>query len=1049
MKARRRPLLNQRSPLLPLVLIIVPTFACTATPSDSVGASGSALFTNGDFESGAAGSAPPSWTVSTFLNPGVSYPPAQRTDLNLSAGGDARTILLSTNAGAESQVDPTLGPTASIRWPRFGNQVALVNNQRNNRNANSLKQTMSLSAADVDSTDGKVHIRFVVAPVLQNPNHALQEQPYYWVELTNLTTGTTVYRDYSPSAQPGVPWKTNADGSVYYLDWQLVDITSRAGATIAAGDQVQLEVIASGCSLGGHWGQVYVDGVGPTVPGLFVSGSAPTATLAGGNLTYALTYTNGGSGAAGGVQVSFTMPPATTFSSISAPGLTCTTPAVGSPGKVSCAVTGTLAPGASGSFTVQVKVDAATAYDSTIVAGNYDIVGFGTSPLLGNKLLTKVGCGNDSQCGSGSWCKVSTAACMPTVANGLPLPIDPPHVAPALNGMCTAAVGSLVCTSAVCDTTDNLCGYAVGGPCTAGNAATVCRSTTCSAGGTCMTVGGCNVDEDCSNGTWCTVATHSCTARLPNGAAIPMDPPHRGPVLDGSCSPQVGLLVCASGVCDPTDDKCGYANGAGPCTAATAAATCRSGLCSLAGRCIPLGGCGADGDCAGASEWCNISAAACTTKLGNGAPMPTDVGHGTAPKLDGTCIPAAAALVCLAATCEPGDGRCGLANGTSCRAAGECRSDTCFAGDGKCGKPVSQPCSASSECRSNDCTADAVCDGDTDGDGVSDRTEVRLGTDPTRKDSDDDGVADNVELSAGGSGVGPFTNVDTDADGLIDALDSDDDGDTVPTKDELGTGGGTNPMDTDLDGKRDYLDDDDDGDTLPTRDELGGAADRARDSDGDGKKDYLDDDDDDDAVPTKGELGAAPGPRHQDTDNDGTEDYLDTDDDGDSLLTRDELGARGPAAPADSDHDGKVDYLDPDDDNDGILTRKEIADTRAAGRTDDVDGDKSANWLDTDSDGDNVPDRDETSDVGNNGIPDYLEVSSTLPPPAPGAPPCPVAPPTASSDADAEGSIEGGACSATSGSGSGSATEGGAGAALTLFGLLAATLVRRRRQGLA
>ena len=71
--------------------------------------------------------------------------------------------------------------------------------------------------------------------------------------------------------------------------------------------------------------------------------------------------------------------------------------------------------------------------------------------------------------------------CVPKVANGQPVPSDPAHSNPTLGGTCTAAAAALTCTSGVCDTKDNLCGYASGdGPCTMGNGGTVCRSGMCS-----------------------------------------------------------------------------------------------------------------------------------------------------------------------------------------------------------------------------------------------------------------------------------------------------------------------------------------------------------------------------------------------------------------------------------------------------------------------------------------------------------------------------------------------------------------------------------------
>jgi gliding motility-associated-like protein len=60
-----------------------------------------------------------------------------------------------------------------------------------------------------------------------------------------------------------------------------------------------------------------------------------------------------------------------------------------------------------------------------------------------------------------------------------------------------------------------------------------------------------------------------------------------------------------------------------------------------------------------------------------------------------------------------------------------------------------------------------TCTRDSDGDGIIDRDEVTLGLDPNNPDTDADGINDGVE-------VGPDVNnpIDTDSDGIIDALDS-------------------------------------------------------------------------------------------------------------------------------------------------------------------------------------------------------------------------------------------------------------------------------------
>jgi hypothetical protein len=167
---------------------------------------------------------------------------------------------------------------------------------------------------------------------------------------------------------------------------------------------------------------------------------------------------------------------------------------------------------------------------------------------------------------------------------------------------------------------------------------------------------------------------------------------------------------------------------------------------------------------------------------------------------------------------------------------------------------------------------DDDCDGevdfyDPDGDGLSDETEARLGTDPADPDSDGDGLLDGAEVA---DGIAP----DTDADGDIDPLDADDDGDRLTTRAESGEPGAGEPAD---------------------------------DIDNDGFPDHLDLDTDADGVPD-GEDGFI------DTDRDGFDNVEDPDDDGDLLVTALENAL---SVNRDADGDGIANYLDPDSDNDG------------------------------------------------------------------------------------------------------------------------------------
>ncbi len=676
--------------------------ACNAQsggPDDALGTARSAVFTNGGFETGAAGTVPAApWALTDFVNlngvtiqnpqtyAGLNLFPlgpacantAQCTGVNPQLGTTctagrcapaSKTIILNSATGPGTQPDPTLGATASLRWPRYGNQCAIVNQLGDHINANQLVQTMTVGAGDVDPTDNKVHVRFVVAPVLEDPGHAPNQQPYFFVQLTNLTQSNAVlYTNYNFSNQPGVPWQgfPVVNPTYRYTNWQLVDIAPGSPA-INMGDQVQLVLVAAGCSLGAHMGELYVDGLGATIPGLFVSGTGPAqvnpcVAPAADPITYTLTYKNGSAAAETGVVITFNTPPNTTFQSLTPPaGAVCVNPGVGNAGAVVCTFSGAVPAGSTGSMTITVNLVCGST--GVVTAGDYQIGSTQETPLLGSKITTDIGCTQDSQCPIGDWCNETANVCTPTLPNGSPIPSDLPHTNPSLNGTCTAGAGALVCTSGVCDpadnacgfangdgsctsgnsdvvcrsgacdlndgkcgyansdgpctggavcrsgacdTNDDLCGYAVGdGPCTAGNPG-VCRTNACSVSGNCEPSGGCDLDADCTGGKWCNETAHVCTSPLANGQPIPNDPPHSSPTLSAMCTQAAAMLVCASGVCD-TDNLCGYADGDGPCTDSS---TCRSAMCSTNGLCEPPGGCNVDSDCA-TTQYCDTPTNMC------------------------------------------------------------------------------------------------------------------------------------------------------------------------------------------------------------------------------------------------------------------------------------------------------------------------------------------------------------------------------------------------------------------------------------------------------
>lgn len=304
---------------------------------------------------------------------------------------------------------------------------------------------------------------------------------------------------------------------------------------------------------------------------------------------------------------------------------------------------------------------------------------------------------------------------------------------------------------------------------------------------------------------------------------------------------------------------------------------------------------------------------------------------------------------------------------------------------------------------------------DSDNDGLADGKEAELGTNPNNADSDNDGINDADEV------LDPANPRDTDGDGVIDALDPDDDGDGIDTADEGATADSDNDgipdyldpdsdntgandsdndgitddlecttspcADSDSDDIPDYMDTDSDNNGINDADEVGGPG---RDTDDDGIPDYKDQDDDNDGINDAAEIIDPANP--QDSDNDGIPDYQDADSDNtDGSNDSDHDGISDSvecsAQPCvDSDNDGTPDYMDEDSDNDGLSDNQEA--DGDANNTDentapvDTDGDGVPDYRDTDSDNDGISDADEMGrdpanpvDSDGDGIPDYVDDS--------------------------------------------------------------------------
>ena len=346
----------------------------------ALGGSAAALFTNGGFENGDF----TGWTRTVYRNTLGGLAGAQpytAASITRGAGGaDWTTVEGGPAVAPLSMTDGMAG--SDVQFPRFGHYAARVNYagaNYPNQNANTIVQQTVVSSTDVDGYDNQIHIRFAYLPVVQDGGHSAQQQAYFFVGLRNVTQGNAIlYQRFTYANEAGVPWQT-ANG-YQFTDWQVVDVAP-GNAAIAVGDTIEIEVVASGCSQGGHGAWVYVDAFGSELPGGSIVTSAATAVRPGDPLTYRFHLTNGGTSPLDATVTRVTVPTQTTFATVSdnrcthtAGVLTCNFGTLPVDGTIDFDSTVTVGAGASGS----------------IVMGNYSIEGTGYPALLGPAFTTAV-----------------------------------------------------------------------------------------------------------------------------------------------------------------------------------------------------------------------------------------------------------------------------------------------------------------------------------------------------------------------------------------------------------------------------------------------------------------------------------------------------------------------------------------------------------------------------------------------------------------------------------------------------------------------------------
>lgn len=354
-------------------------------------------FENGGFETSATDTFP--WTTAAYNRKAANssqtgienFPPTKFTDLTLTA--DARAANYKIVTASDFDTAPVSGP----RWGTY----ALKLGGSGGRQASSVEQEATMSVADIDPIDGKIHVRFALAPVLNNPAHKKENQPFFFVEVNNVTKGTQLFHTFNFSNQNGIPWQS-ASGGVQFTDWQGFDISPGNGL-LDVGDKVELKIYVSNCSEGAsdHDAVVYLDAVGAFMPGLSVQTEGPTSATPNSDITYTYNYTNGSGVYALDSKVQITTPftedgKRLEFVEGDIPA-NCSTPAVdhvpASRGQYITCDVGDLAANQGGNLDVTFTVpnDASTTSpDNVINNGDYNIYAASVSPFLGPLWKTNI-----------------------------------------------------------------------------------------------------------------------------------------------------------------------------------------------------------------------------------------------------------------------------------------------------------------------------------------------------------------------------------------------------------------------------------------------------------------------------------------------------------------------------------------------------------------------------------------------------------------------------------------------------------------------------------
>ena len=230
---------------------------------------------------------------------------------------------------------------------------------------------------------------------------------------------------------------------------------------------------------------------------------SPDPVIAGTNLAYIITATNGGPDAAANASWSDTLPAGTTFVSLaSAPGWSCTTPSIGSGGTVTCSIA-SFAVGSAG-FSLIVNVNAGVA-SGTVLSNTATVTSASGDPVAGNNSATTT-----TTVGASADLSITKTDGVTTVTPGgtTTYTITASNAGPSA---VSATVGDTFPASLTCTWT---CVGAGGGTCTAGGAGNINDSASLPVAGSVTYTAACSISA-AATGTLSNTATVASAATDP------------------------------------------------------------------------------------------------------------------------------------------------------------------------------------------------------------------------------------------------------------------------------------------------------------------------------------------------------------------------------------------------------------------------------------------------------------------------------------------------------------------------------------------------------